>query len=84
MLKAATENQKIILELPKVLVKDFKSETSLNIENIEEIYAVFCCPSDLPPEGELATAFKRKWTHKIYFVCLVITYFDTLGQATEF
>lgn len=37
MLKEATENWKIILEFPEVLVKGFNSETSLNIENIEEV-----------------------------------------------
>lgn len=37
MLKEATENWKIILEFPEVLVKGFNSETSLNIENIEEL-----------------------------------------------
>lgn len=37
MLQAATQNRKKILELPQVLLKDFNSETCLNIENIEEV-----------------------------------------------
>lgn len=37
MLQAAIQNRKKILELSQVLLKDFNSETCLNIENIEEV-----------------------------------------------